>query len=177
MVQCTTTKSSDWKVTLLVNHQKMCFKIDTSAQCDVISMQKYHQLSFRPLQKSHARLVAFGGQQLNTCGKLTMTCHHKGKCHPVVFEVLNQDIPNIFLGLKTCMELNLIQRFNTINNQTADVLDTYSDIFEGLGCITDASYHIRVDESGQPVVHPPRKVLVTLRPRFNRNLIAWKSLT
>ena len=102
----------------------MCFKIDTGAQCNVISMQKYHQLSSRSPQKSHARLVAFGGQPLNTHYKVTMTCHHKEKCHPVVFEVIDQDVPNI-LGLKTCTELNLIQRLDTINNQTADILDIY----------------------------------------------------
>ena len=46
----------------------------------------------------------------------------------------------------------------------------YSDVFEGLGCITDASYHIKVDKSDQPVVHPPRKVPVTLRPKIQQEL-------
>ena len=98
-----------------------------------------------------------------------MTCHHKGKCHPVVFEVINQDVLNI-LGLKTCMELNLVQRLDTINNQTADIVDTYSNVFEGLGCITDASYHIKIDKSAQPVIHPPRKVPVTLKPKIQQEL-------
>ena len=98
-------KSSDWKVTILVNHQKTCFKIDTGAQCDVISRQKYHQLSLMLLQISHARLVAFGGQRLNACGKVTINCQHKGKFYPVIFEVIDQDVPNI-LGLTTCVELN-----------------------------------------------------------------------
>ena len=75
----------------------------------------------------------------------------------MVFEVIDHNVPNI-LGLRTCVELNLVQQLDTINNQTADILDTYSDIFEGLGCITDALYHIKVDKSAQPVVHPPRKV-------------------
>ena len=153
----------------------MCFKIDTGAQCNVISTQKYRQLSPRPLQKSHAKLVAFGGQRLNARGKVTMTCHHKGKCHPVVFEVIDQDVPNI-LGLTTCMELNLVQRLDAINNQTADILDTYSDVFEGLGCITGASYHIKIDESAQPVVHPPRKIPVTLRPKIQQELHRMEKL-
>ena len=37
MVKCSTNESSDWKVTLLVNDQKTRFKIDTGAQCNVIS--------------------------------------------------------------------------------------------------------------------------------------------
>ena len=60
--------------------------------------------------------------------------------------------------------------------QQPDILDTYSDVFEGLGCITDASYHIKVDESAQPVVHPPRKVPVTLRPKFQQELNRMEKL-
>ena len=175
MVQCSTTKSPDWKVTLLINHQKIYFKIDTGAQCNVISRQKYQELSSMSLQKSHARPVAFGGQLLNTCGKVTMNCQHKGKHHPVVFEVIDQDNPNI-LGLKTCVELNLVQQLDAVNNQTADILDTYSDVFEGLGCITDASYHIKIDESAQSVVHPPRNVPVTLRPKIQQELKRMEKL-
>ena len=60
----------------------------------------------------------------------------------MVFEEIDQDvIPNI-LGLKTCVELNLVKQLDAINNQTADILNTNSDVFEGLKCITDASYHI-----------------------------------
>ena len=175
MVKCATTKLPDWKVTLLINNHRMCFKIDTGAQCNVISRQKYHQLSSMPLQQSHARLVAFGGQRLNACGKVTMNCQHKGKRHPVVFEVIDHDTPNI-LGLKTCVELNLVQRMDAIDNHHVDILDRYSDVFEGLGCITDASYHIKVDESAQPVVHPPRKVPVTLRPKIQQELKRMEKL-
>jgi len=79
------------------------------------------------LQKSHARLVAFGGQQLNACGKVRINCQHKGKFYPVVFKVIDQDVPNI-LGLTTCVELNLVQQLDAMNTQTTtDILDSYSD--------------------------------------------------
>ena len=40
-----------------------------------------------PMQESHARLVAFGGERLNTCGRITMKCEHKGNSYAVNFEV------------------------------------------------------------------------------------------
>jgi len=43
------------------------FKID--AQCNVISKQKYLAVSQTPLQKSKAKLTAFGSHKLHTCGK------------------------------------------------------------------------------------------------------------
>ena len=45
----------------------------------------------------------------------------------------------------------------------------YSDVFEGLGC-TDGLYHMEVDETVRPVVHPPRKVPVALRDRWKEEL-------
>ena len=59
MVQCGTNKMPDWKVTILVNHQKTCFKIDTGAQCNVISRLKYHKLCSKPLQVGVKRNIKF----------------------------------------------------------------------------------------------------------------------
>ena len=161
MVQCTTTITPDWKVPILVNHQRTSFKIDTGAQCNVISKSQYHQLSSLPLQQSQARLVAFDGECLNACGRVTMKCEHKGNVYAVNFEVIDQEVPKI-LGLQTCVEMNLVQCLDAINNNNADFLDSYSDVFEGLGCISNTEYHIKVDKTYQPVVHPPRRVPVTL---------------
>ena len=36
------------------------------------------------------------------------------------------------------------------------ILKEYSDVFEGLGCM-DGLYHMEVDETVRPVVHPPKK--------------------
>lgn len=94
----------------------------------------------------------------------------------MIFEVIDHNIPNI-LGLKTCVEPNLVQRLDTIDNQTADILHTYSGVFEGLGCITNVSYHIKVDKSAQPLYIRQENSLSLWGLRFNKNLIAWKSLT
>ena len=91
---------------------------------------------------------------MQACGKAITLCHRKHKCYSVQFEVLDETIQNI-LGLHTCMEMNLIQRIDAIESHT-DLLDLYSDVFEGLGCITDAVYHINVDHNMLPVLHPPR---------------------
>ena len=43
-------------------------------------------------------------------------------------------------------------------------------MFEGLGCISKTDYHIKVDETSQPVFHPPRRVTVTLQPKIQAEL-------
>ena len=48
-------------------------------------------------------------------------------------------------------------------------LKEYSDVFEGLGCM-DGLYHMEVDKTVRPVVHPPRKVPVALRDCLKEKL-------
>ena len=167
-----TPKPTDWKVTILLNKQRTVFKMDTGAQCNVISKQKYNQVSKAPLHQSNARLVTFGGHQLKTCGKAAINCQHRGRQYCVEFEVVDQEVPSI-LGLKTCTEMKLVQRIDSLD---VDLLDQYSDVFEGLGCITGVTCHIKVDPTHPPVIHPPRRVPVTLRPKIQEELARMESL-
>jgi len=57
----------EWRqVTISINGLKTKFKIDTGAQCNTISKQKDLSVSQTPLQKSKAKLTAFGGHKLLT---------------------------------------------------------------------------------------------------------------
>ena len=120
------------------------------------------KLSQNPKQ---LRLVAFGGHRLKSCGKATLLCEHKNKYWPVEFEVL-EDVTNV-LGLKTCEELQLVKQVETLSD---DVLGRYADTFTGLGCITGVTHHIQLDSKHEPVVHPPRKVPVTIRSKVKEEL-------
>ena len=159
-------QSNEWKVTILLNKQKAKFKIDTGAQCNVIPKRIYRQVCKEPLKVSTANLVTFGGHKLNTSGKAHIQCTYKGHCYDVEFEVIDQEVPNI-LGLNTCIEMNLVQRIDTVAN---DVFEKYSEVFSGLGCIANIQYHINIYPSHKPVVHPPRRVPVKLRPEVQEEL-------
>ena len=45
---------------------------------------------------------------------------------------VDQDVPNI-LGLHACIEMNLVQRIDTVADDTNEVFEKYSDVFNGLG--------------------------------------------
>ena len=144
-------QAKDWTVTILLNQQRTIFKIDTGTQCNVIPQWKYYQMCKDPLQPSSGNLIAFGRQKLHTCGKTKIPCQHNGNHYLVKFEVIDHTVPNI-LGLVTCIEMNPVQRIETINNHVT-LFDPYYDMFEGLGCVTDVSYHIRIDLNQTPVIH------------------------
>ena len=161
----------DWFTTVTINSQNIRFKLDTGAQCNVMSLETYNQVAKQTLTKSKARLVAFGRHRLKSCGKLTLLCKHEDKYWPVEFEVL-KDVTDV-LGLKTCEEMKLVQLIETLSD---DVLSRYADTCDGLGCITRVTHHIQLDTKHKPVVHPPRKVTVTIRSKFKKELQCMEKL-
>ena len=169
------SNSKDWKTTVLLNKRKTTFKLDTGAQCNVISKHKYDQISTKPLLPSHARLVAFGGTPLHPCGKATIPCQYKNKQYAIEFEIIGQNIPSI-LGLRACTEMNLIQCIEAIDTQIPESFSKYRDVFEGLGCITNVIYHIELSRGSKPVVHSPQRVLVTLRLKVLEELKRMEQL-
>ena len=49
-------------------------------------------------------------------------------------------------------------------------------MFKGLGCISESDYHIKTDKTYQPVVHPPRRVPVTVQPKIQAELTQMEEL-
>ena len=159
------TTRKDWDATIIINSQHVTFKIDTGAQCNVMSSETYNYVSQQPLMKSNAKLVAFGGHRLTSLGRATLMCEHKNKFWPVEFEVLN-DVSNV-LGLKTSAEMRLVKRIEALTN---DTLTKYANTFTGLGCITKVTHHIQLHPNHKPVIYPPRKVPVTIRSKVKDEL-------
>ena len=141
----------------------------------MIPLWKYHQVCKDPLQPSSASLVAFGGHKLHTHGKVQLPCQQKENQYLIEFEVVDHDVPNI-LGLVTCIEMNLVQRIDTVTTKNTTLFEQYCDVFEGLGCVTNVSYHIRIDTTKTPVIHPPRRVPITLRPKIQEELAHMEHL-
>ena len=63
--------------------------------------------------------------------------------------------------------MQLIKRIDVLTN---DTLNQYADTFHGLGCITEVTHHIELDPNCKPVIHPPRKVPVTIRSKVKKEL-------
>ena len=73
------SNTKEWQMTITINNQRTKFKIDKGAQCNVISKHTYFTVCKAPLQKSMAKLTAFGGHKLHTCGKAIIPCEYNGQ--------------------------------------------------------------------------------------------------
>ena len=124
-----------------------------------------------PTTTSQLQIQTCGGHRLNSIGRTTLLCEYKDKYWPVEFKVIN-NVSDI-LGLNTCVEMQLIKRIEVLTN---DALNQYADTFHGLGCITEVTHHIELDPNCKPVIHPPRKVPVTIRSKVKKELECMERL-
>ena len=83
------TPKYNWKTTIKLNDQYVMFKIDTSAQCNVLSKETYDVVCQQPLKKSKAKLVAFEGHRISSLGKAVILFEHKNMYSAVEFKVDN----------------------------------------------------------------------------------------
>ena len=163
---------------LLVNDIPVSFKLDTGAECNVISLGLANELNAQ-VQPTSMLLKSFGGHQLDTVGKClldTKVKEAKGST-PLEFYVLRDNVRPL-LGLESCLDLELI----TLNNKVEQIglsvdevqekftlLDEFQDVFKGLGCV-EGEYTIKLKVNSHPTIQPQRNVSLRLMDKLKGTL-------
>ena len=70
-------QDEEWRATLILNDKNVSFKLDTGAECNVVSKEVYNSVSKQPPQRTRTKLIAFGGHKLNPCGKAHLLCEYR----------------------------------------------------------------------------------------------------
>ncbi|CAG2233019.1 unnamed protein product [Mytilus edulis] len=148
-------ESDTWCEDITVENVSINFQLDTGARCNVLNRTDFRRMKTNNvLSKPDSRLKSFSGHNIECDGKITLPVTLKNQKHEVEFYVANTKSQSV-LGAATCSEVGLIKRVYTLEAK-------YSDLFTGLGCLPGI-HKIHVDDSSNPVVHPPRKVPVSLK--------------
>ncbi len=180
---CNTGNETEWHVHLRVNGSgKHKYKMDTGSKCNVMSEKTFKGLAKRPkLKKPRVRLVSFSNHKVKPIGKSSVLVEHKNKFYTVEYQVVRGNYAEV-IGLKTCVQMNLVQRVDTVDNKnknekqkTGTPQKKYEDVFDGLGCL-EGKYHINLKQNVQPVVHAPRRVPIALRDKVKDELARMEKL-
>ena len=131
-------------------------------------------------------ITAFGGHTIPHYGICELTLSHHGHSKSYAFHVVNTVSPTI-LGLPTCCDMKLVTLnygISTTQTETApmpnpqgnayarsEFLRQYHYCFQGIGCF-QGEFHITLDPTVPPVIHPPRRVPEALREPLKRELDA-----
>ena len=172
--------SNEAFVKLLLGKEKtvLQFKLDTGAQVNVIPLQKFKQMKLKDIKLEHTntKLTGYGGTKLNVKGKCSLQCCYKNSEIVGTFHVVDTNSPAV-LGLQSCVNLGLIQLVMSVssNNSMEEMLNKYKSVFQGLGCLKEP-YHIKIDTSVSPVIHPPRRIPTALRGKLKTTLDEMEKL-
>ena len=104
-------------------------------------------------------------------GTLNLNCEAFGMKENLSFFVAAVESPPI-LGLSACQKLNLVRRVASVTQapRTKDeILAEFPDVFTGMGCM-GGTYHIELDDTVEPVIHPPRRVPYSLLEKLKQKL-------
>ena len=157
------------------------FKVDTGAQTNVLPLSTYQNLKNPPpMIKTQQRLQSYTGQSLNVKGKININCSYKE--NPINQEFVIVDIHHSqpILGLKTCLNLNVIKLVLSVNGpQIAmtkeSVLHEFQDTFTGLGEL-EGDVKVHLQPNSTPVIHPPRRVPFALKDKLQNELKRMEDL-
>ena len=104
-------------------------------------------------------------------GTLNLNCEAGGMTGNLPFFVAAVESPPI-LGLSACQKLNVVKRVESVAQvppTKEEVVEEFPDVFAGLGC-TAGSYHIKLDDTVEPVIHPPQRVPYRLLDKLKKKL-------
>ena len=143
-------------------------QIDTGARCNVISQSVLQKLKVKTaLKKTQSKLRSYSGHSFGEIGSVKLPCKFRNDIFDIEFQVTEQKAPTI-LGSETSQQVGLIQRMFKLDNpveniDNSDIQRDYSDVFKG-------KHKIHIDSSVTPVIHPPRRILVSMRDKVKNEL-------
>jgi RNase H-like domain found in reverse transcriptase/Reverse transcriptase (RNA-dependent DNA polymerase)/Integrase core domain/Integrase zinc binding domain len=144
----------DWKEPIQIGGEKILFKLDTGAQCNVISSQLCHRLRL-PITKCPTKnIISYSEHRISVVGQVTTKCLVRGIQHELSFRVVEENFPPI-LGRKSCASTKLIERVQSVED----------DVFSGLGCLKDFEYNLDLVENPVFDIKPARRVPYAIKEK------------
>lgn len=142
-------------------------KIDTGAQVNVISHDRFNMLRQKPkINQTTTILRAFGGSQIDLLGRCTLNVTLNNIKLNLLFEISKVNTKTI-LGLEAARKFGLLKDLNEICSKTLTsespegIINEFSDVFEGDGSLQPMK--IVLKDNAVPNVAYNRKIPLALQ--------------
>ena len=167
------TQASDWQAIFDVNGQQLALEIDTAAHCNVISLNTVRRLGLEDqIVTSNVLINGVHNEAKRPHGSIKILCGYRDKKMNLEFQVLNSSRDINLIGRTDSVKLNLVARVHAVDKRESceRIIKSFSDVLgDEIGCLP-GEYHIKIDESVHPVVHPPRTLPVAIRDQVRKEL-------
>lgn len=166
-------KITAWYEDIAINGASVNFKLDSGAETSVLPIREFNKIpTTGELQKTSTTLISYGNHRIKPIGKISLPCStDKLKDIIIEFQVVDLQVKPL-LSLNSCLRLKLIQRVNEIKTNVTrdDVINKYSNVFDGLGSMPGNKYHIELKQDCVPVINPPRRVPIAIQDKLKLTL-------
>ena len=163
-----------WNTELLVNSQKMEFRIDTGADVSVIPDRCFKNMNV--LKKTEKRLYGPGGTRLEVLGVFTATLESKDlKSDQDLYVIKGLKKP--LLGRPAIEALGVLKRVDAVEGRQ-DIKDEYPSLFKNknIGKI-DSPYLIRLKDDARPFsITAPRRLPLPMKDMVEAELQSLQEL-
>ncbi|KAG8180001.1 hypothetical protein JTE90_020956 [Oedothorax gibbosus] len=145
-------------------------KLDTGAQCNVLSLHHAKQAGLKVRPSTVKNIITYSNSSLKVAGECSGQVHVKNESYVLKFLVVNGDFQTI-ISKDACVTLKLIKRIESLG--LADNLMKQED---GLGCIKNFIYDIDLVENPALEIFPARRVPHSLRDNVKTELDRMQEL-
>lgn len=176
------SKQPVWCKEVLINGLKMKLKLDSGADVNILPfhfLAKY-LIPYKTLKRCDIQLQAYGGFKISPIGCVTVQVETGSKISLIDFVVVKNQAATPILGLKACVDLNLIKRIDSIVKTDSEerckrvIYDQFKDTFEGLGCFPDVC-SIKLKPDAKSSICPARRIPLKIKDKFYEKLLSLES--
>ena len=163
-----------WYSVVQVDADQVKMKLDTGVTINVLPLRVYCKLTNkRKLIKTRENVYGYGRKPLDHLGYVTLRCQAGRKTGFYQFYVMDVTCPPL-LGRAACEERGLVMRGKQVHTLThpltkESLIQEYSEQFSGLGRFAKP-YDAKLDPEAHPVIHPLRRVPLSLQGRLKKQL-------
>lgn len=164
-----------WSKEVNVAGTKVNFKLDSGAEVSVIPLNIFQKIDTDAgIKKSNMTLVSYGDPnfKIRPCGEVSLPCQVAKKSACLPFVIVNSKNQMPLLGLKGCLDLDLMRRvdsciikFQSLN----DIEKLYPQVFMGLGCFP-GKHKIILKKDAVPQIQMFRRIPQALNSRVKNKL-------
>ncbi len=166
-----------WTSILELNDTEIELKLDTGAETNVIPLSIFRTLNKKSkILETKTKLKAYNGSEIKVGGKTILYYNQNNRKIPIQFIIVDEQRKPI-LGLKTCVNLNMIKRMDNenstlqqdINTVTHDLIYKHPKCFGKIGKLP-GTHHITLDTSIKPVIHATRRIPIAIQSQLKKEL-------
>ncbi|XP_060604313.1 uncharacterized protein K02A2.6-like [Ruditapes philippinarum] len=151
--------------------------IDSGSSLNIISEIDLEKMKIRPeIKKTKTKAFAFGQKSpLPFIGKCSLLVESDSKFMTKDFHIVKGNKESL-ISYELSVELGILPQIQSVHKsvQSKDaysgLIEEYSQVFTGLGCLKDRKVKFHIDESVVPVAQPPRRVPFHVRAQVEQEL-------